>query len=268
MLHNFPVTLSKKELIAENTVELTFLVDDPSFSFEAGQYVSIEIPALADRAVPDRYHDFSIASSPPVFARNEAIQEISIAFRISQSIFKTALLALPIGGVVNIDGPKGVLTLPAPPHPSLRGTKQPSAPASIQHSTFDILHPTPAPLIFVAGGIGITPLLSMIRYATETSSPQQITLLYCNTSEETTAYAEELHALAQKNPHFTLVLLLGVPVEKLFAPYVQNAKKTPNTFWYIVGAPAMVRKVEQILGESGIMNTQIRIEEFSGYLPS
>lgn len=235
MVHNFPVTLSKKKIIAENTAELTFSVSDPSFSFEAGQYISIEIPSLGGStskfAVPDRYHDFSIASS------SSNPKEISIAFRISRSIFKTALLTLPIGGVVNITGPKGVFVLPVPNVPLV-------------------------PLIFVAGGIGITPLISMIRSVTETQSSQQITLLYCNSAKETTAYAEELSLLGQKNPRFTLVSSVGIPDEKLFAPYIQNP---PHALWFIVGVPAMVTKVRQILAEFGIMNIQIRTEEFSGY---
>ena len=235
MLHNFPVTLSEKKTIAENTVELTFSVSDQSFSFNAGQYVSIEIPSLAGARVPDRCHDFSIASSP------SNPKEISIALRVSESIFKTALLSLPIGGVVNIDGPKGVLVFHVPPVPI--------AP--------------PVPLIFVAGGIGITPLLSMIRYATEISSTQKITLLYCNSKKETTAYLEELSALEQKNPNFEMHILFGVPEEKLFAPFME---KTPKAIWYIVGAPAMVTAVKQILAVHGILDTQIRIEEFTGYL--
>ncbi|MBI5077795.1 MAG: FAD-dependent oxidoreductase [Candidatus Yonathbacteria bacterium] len=230
MIRHFPARLSEKKIIAENTAELTFAVSDPDFSFKAGQYVSVEIPSLSEAAAPDRYHDFSIASSP----LNP--KEISIAFRISKSIFKTALLALPIGGTVNIDGPKGVLVLP---------------------------DTNVSPLIFVAGGIGITPLISMIRMATETSLSQQITLLYCNTSKEMTAYAEELSILEKQNPHFVLRSLIGAPDEKLFAPYMQ---KTSKSFWYIVGAPAMTAVVKQILKNFDIMDPQVRIEEFSGYL--
>ena len=73
---------------------------------------------------------------------------------------------------------------------------------------------------------------------------------------------EELHALEQKNSHLTVVSLFGIPDEKNFVLYVQ---KIPDALWYIVGIPAMVKKVAQILGKFGIMDTQIRIEEFSGY---
>ncbi|MCK9344633.1 MAG: FAD-dependent oxidoreductase [Candidatus Pacebacteria bacterium] len=230
MIRHFTGTLIQKKEIAENTTEMTFRVDDPGFAFKAGQYVSVEGPSLEGASVTDRYHDFSIASSP------SNPNEISISFRSSQSIFKTAILALPVGGVVNIDGPKGVLTLPESPH---------------------------TPLIFVAGGIGITPLLSMVRFATEAGSPQKITLLYCNAKAETTAYRQELRALASQNPHFTFEEFLGIPTKEIFIPTME---RQPNAMWYIVGAPLMVEKVEQFLFDSGIMDTQVRTEEFSGYM--
>lgn len=229
MFQNLPVTLLQKRTIAENTIEMTFSVADSSFQFQAGQYVSICIPTLVDASVADRCHDFSIVSSPSY------PKEISIAFRVSQSIFKKALLALPVGSVVSMDGPKGVLTLPENKETNL---------------------------IFVAGGIGITPLLSQIRYATEVSRAQQISLLYCNSKMETAAYQDELPNLKKQNFRFSFHLSLGAPDEKLFAPYIQ---KSPDSIWYIVGTPQMVATVRQILVGSGILDSQIRIEEFSGY---
>ncbi|MFA5997410.1 MAG: FAD-dependent oxidoreductase [Candidatus Paceibacterota bacterium] len=229
MLHNFPITISEKKTIAENTVEMTFVVSDPLFSFKAGQYVSIEIPALSQASVPERCHDFSIVSSP------QLPRSISIVFRISESLFKKAILSLPVGGVVNMSGPKGVLSLP---------------------------ETTDTPLIFVAGGIGISPLLSMIRHTTETMSSQKIILLYCNSREETSAYLEELALMAKQNPNFSFHNFLGIPNKENFYPYLAE---TQNSLWYVVGAPAMVELVERILLESGILDKQIRIEEFSGY---
>lgn len=229
MLHNFPVTLVSKKEIAENTVEMTFDVTAPGFTFIPGQYVSVEIASLSELAVPLRCHDFSIASSPA------SPSQISFAFRVSKSAFKTALLGLPIGGEVTVSGPKGVFTLPVD---------------------------TDTPLVFVAGGIGITPFLSMIRFATESASPQVIKLLYLNTKESTTAYRDDLRALAKQNPNFTFEEFLGVPTPETFAPSVSVYGSSP---WYLVGAPAMVEHVQDILRGFGILDEQVRTEEFSGY---
>jgi len=229
MLHNFPITLISKKEIAENTVEVTFDVAAPDFTFTPGQYVSVEIAALAELPVPLRCHDFSIASSPA----NPS--QISLAFRVSGSAFKTALLEMPIGATVTISGPKGVFNLPTIPD---------------------------TPLVFVAGGIGITPFLSMIRFAAESASPQVIKLLYLNTKESTTAYRDELRALAKQNPNFTLEEFFGVPTRETFATPASVFKDTP---WYIVGAPAMVERVQDILRGFAILDEQVRTEEFSGY---
>lgn len=229
MLHNFPITLVSKKEIAENTVEVTFGVTAPDFTFIPGQYVSVEIASLAELSVPLRCHDFSIASSPA----NPS--QISLAFRVSGSAFKTALLELPIGGEVTVSGPKGVFTLPVD---------------------------TDTPLVFVAGGIGITPFLSMIRFATESASPQVIKLLYLNTKESTTAYRDELGALAKQNPNFTFEEFLGITSSETFVAPVAAFKDSP---WYIVGAPAMVERVQDILRGFGILDEQVRTEEFSGY---
>lgn len=229
MIYHFPATLLRKSAIAENTTEMTFSVSEESFAFKAGQYVSIEVPSLAGEAIPDRFHNFSIASSPinP--------KEVSIVFRNSQSIYKTALLALPMGSIVNINGPKGVLILP---------------------------EATEVPVILVAGGIGIAPFMSQIRHAVEAQSSQQIVLMYFNTRLETTAYRDELLALTQQNPRFVVSEYIGIPQKEMFAYYVQTM---PDALWYVVGAPGMVAQVEQILAESGILDMHIKFEGFSGY---
>lgn len=237
MIHHFPATILKKNTIAENTVEMTFSVSDPSFTFLAGQYVSIEIPSLSGESIPDRYHNFSIASSP------NNPKEISIVFRVSQSIYKTTLLALPLGSMVNVNGPKGVLVFPEP---------------VLEVSG----HMSVVPVVLVAGGIGIAPFMSQILQAVETNSSRHMVLMYFNVKIETTAYRQELIRFAQQNPNFILEEYFGVPSKESFAHQVQDMQ---NAEWYVVGAPNMVSHVEQILIESGIMETRIKIEGFSGY---
>ncbi|MBI3963822.1 MAG: FAD-dependent oxidoreductase, partial [Candidatus Kerfeldbacteria bacterium] len=58
---------------------------------------------------------------------------------------------------------------------------------------------------FFAGGIGITPFLSMIRYATDQKLPNHLTLLYMNKTRQDISYFDELQALAAQNEHFRVV---------------------------------------------------------------
>lgn len=230
LINQEAIIISKKN-IAENTMEVTFAISGGEFSFMAGQYITVCIPSLVGESVPNRCHDFSIATSP------SKSDEIAIAFRVSQSVFKSALAALPLGSVVQMDGPKGVFTLPEP------SSNVPD-------------------LIFIAGGIGITPILSMLRYVTEVSSPQKITLLYFNTSREKSAYREEILMLQKINKHLSIIEILGVPSRGNFDEVIQSSS---DKLWYVVGVPEMVVSVRNILLLSGILSKQIKFEEFSGY---
>lgn len=221
--------LVKKRTIAQNTVEVIFDIPDRAFSFIAGQYVTITIPWHDDRPITDQFHNFSITSSPTHSER------IVIAFRLSPSAFKTTLLDLPFGTPVTIEGPKGVFVLP----PS-----------------------SDSPLMFIAGGIGITPFMSMIRFLTETKTPQRITLCYFNTALESAAYKKELDALAQENPLITIRYSFGPFDGTLLAEY---AEKAGGAEWYAAGPTGMVATVRRALSEYGILDTRIHTEEFSGY---
>lgn len=54
------------------------------------------------------------------------------------------------------------------------------------------LHPDERELVFIAGGIGITPLMSMLRHLRDTRAERSVTLLYANTSEEDIVFRDEL----------------------------------------------------------------------------
>ena len=55
-----------------------------------------------------------------------------------------------------------------------------------------MLHPDERELVFIAGGIGITPLMSMLRHLRDTRAERSVTLLYANTSEADIVFHDEL----------------------------------------------------------------------------
>jgi predicted ferric reductase len=57
------------------------------------------------------------------------------------------------------------------------------------------LHPDERELVFIAGGIGITPLMSMLRHIRDTRAERTVTLLYANTSERDVIFRDELAAM-------------------------------------------------------------------------
>ena len=160
---------------------------------------------------------FSIASSP-----NDK-NEIMIAWRESDSDFKKDFLKIPIGTKIKVDGSFGDFTLPKKAN---------------------------RPIIMLAGGIGITPMISMILDATERKLPHKITLVYKNKSPARAAFMDELKQLEIQNPNFSLSFSLST---FRFALY------------YISGKPGFVAAMRLELENKGIDETNIKTEEFDGY---
>jgi ferredoxin-NADP reductase/DMSO/TMAO reductase YedYZ heme-binding membrane subunit len=219
----------EQKIIAEKTCEVSFDVSGEKFEFSAGQYIRINIPTLLYPDQKGAGRDFSIASSP------HDKNKISIAFRDSGSGFKRTLMELPHGSLVDIEGPFGYFTLPPD---------------------------TSRPLVFIAGGIGITPFLSMIRFVAEKRLNHHITLLYANRNREGAAYLEELTTIDEQNSHSLLKNQFG----RIDADFIRQAvKNLDEPVWYIAGPPAMVADMRDVLSRLGVNDARIYFEDFVGY---
>lgn len=229
MNHKVQMPIVEQKTIALNTNEVSFGLSGKEFVYEAGQYTQI---ALAKFLYPDpkgASRVFSINSSP----NNK--EKITIAFRNSGSGFKRTLMELPLGTLVDIEGPFGFFTLPRNPLQSV---------------------------VFLAGGIGITPCISMIRFADETKRPGLIALLYSNRDRASAAYIDELEAIAARNPSFILKNKFG----RIDAEFIQNSiTDLGQPIWYIVGPQPMVVATRDLLFRLNIDENKIRFEEFTGY---
>ena len=223
------LSVLERKIVAEKTCEVSFSLDEKKFNFLAGQYIRISVPKLFYFDPKGTSRLFSVASSP-----NDK-NKISVAFRDSGSGFKKTLMELPFGSPVDIEGPFGYFTLP-------KNQNQ--------------------PIVLLVGGIGITPCISMIRYATEEKLDSQITLLYSNRNIENAAYLSELTAIAKQNPHFLLKNKLG-RIDDNFIQ--QSVKNLTEPIWYVVGLPDMVSGMRDLLSHLGINESKVYFEDFIGY---
>ncbi|WP_324695165.1 FAD-dependent oxidoreductase [Novosphingobium sp. RL4] len=232
----YKTTLAGKEEVARGTV--AFRLKKPAgFTHAAGQAVYVTLPGQKEADSKGRVRTFSLASAPQE-------PELVIATRMTDTAFKRCLADLPAGSPVGIEGPYGDLTLDG-------GT---------------------TPVVFLAGGIGITPFRSMILDAVGRGLSRDVTLFYSNRSAADAAYLPELEQLASSNPRFKLVATMTDAAdwqgERGFIdrPMIErHAGDITAPVFYLAGPPAMVAAMEALLLEAGVRSGNIRAEVFTGY---
>jgi ferredoxin-NADP reductase len=239
-MSTFDVQLRRREQIADGTMAFHFS-KPTGFAFKAGQAVDVILVGEHAAEGDDGRHAFSLVSAP-----HES--ELAIATRMRDSAFKRTLRELPIGAPLQIDGPFGTLTL----------HKDASRPA-----------------VLVAGGIGITPFVGMLRHAAREPGQRPITLLYSNKRPEDSAFLAELQQLERDRRIRLLATMTEMSrsalpwsgetrrVDEALLRSLRAEGETP--VWYVAGPPAMVRGVQASLAAAGVDEDDVRVEEFHGY---
>ncbi|MCI0532464.1 MAG: FAD-dependent oxidoreductase, partial [candidate division Zixibacteria bacterium] len=131
-------------------------------------------------------------------------------------------------------------------------------------------------VVMLAGGIGITPFRSMIRFASDTKFSLPITLLYSNRTPDDIPFKAEFENLCRLNHYFKPLYTVTEPEnsagkwdgqvgfidEKMIA---ENVPDLGNPIFYICGPPAMVEAMQEILKRMAIPDDRVRFEKFTGY---
>lgn len=211
------------------------------FVFNAGQFLEYTLPhPHTDNRGMRRY--FTIASSP-----TEDLTLLTTRFFPQSSSFKTALRTLRPGREITIFSPEGDFVLPA-------DEKQ--------------------PLVFIAGGIGITPFRSMIKYLLDENQPRPVTLLYSARAPEDFAF-RELFDEAKTKLGLKVVYTvtnqqigsswegrIGLIDENLIRDSVSDLE---NSLFYVSGPQPMVEEFRKMLANMGIIQAKIKTDYFPGY---
>lgn len=238
MSERYEVPVMSKAAIAPGVTEVIFDISKTNFRFTAGQYATITLPDATAQPTTSQFHDFSIASSPNDHER------LKIAFRNSASFFKTSLLNLPLGGMVILEGPSGNFTLP---------------------------EETDRPIVCIAGGIGVTPFMSMLTAMNEMKQDYKVTLFYSNRDSVSTAYTSDLQQLAKANPAVKLVFTMTNDhqwkgeTKAIEGDFVKSYLGDLSKYiFYIAGPPVMVFAVRDDLKQAGVAEADIHTEGFTG----
>jgi ferredoxin-NADP reductase len=217
------------------TGTMAFHLEKPAgFAFKPGQAIDLVLPSNGDK------HAFSLVTAP-------FEDELVVATRMRPSAYKAELARLRPGARLGIEGPFGSLTL----H---RAAKRDA--------------------VFVAGGIGITPFMSILRQAAHDRDARRFVLLYSNRRPEDAAFLSELQQLARDFPRLTLVATMTEAaagtwngLARMIDPaMIRDATRDlASPVCYVAGPPAMIAAMQAALPEAGIDPDDIRGEEFFGY---
>ena len=204
----------------------------PGFVFKPGQAITLVLmdpPAEAN----SKQRIFSLVSAP-----FEA--ELAIATRMREgSAFKRALKSLPPGAKLELKGPRGVMTL----HEDRRRAA-----------------------VFIAGGIGITPFMSMLRQAAHDRLEQRLLLICSNRRQEDTPFLAELQALVGQNDNFRLLTRMTELNGFIDGDTIRRfASDAPAPIYYLAGPPAMVDAMKAVLRRADVSDEDVRSEQFYGY---
>ena len=130
-------------------------------------------------------------------------------------------------------------------------------------------------LVFVAGGIGVTPFRSMTKYLLDNNESRSIITLYSARNTQDFAYKAIFEAARQKLGMKTVYYLTdsraGQPDRYSRSGYITaEAIQTEvpdyqERMFYISGTYAMVTAMQAILKELGVSNSQVKVDFFSGY---
>ncbi len=233
--------LKDRKEIAAGTMAFWFDTTGVDFSFKPGQWAEFLLidPPYTDEEGNER--DLSMASSPNMR------DHIMIAMRMRKTAFKNSLKEMPIGTKVKVTKPRGSFVL---------------------HQ--DISRPA----VFLAGGIGITPVRSIVEYKIEEDLPHKVIVIYSNRNRAETVFLEDFEKWAEEDKN----LILAPTLTESFDPNwkynfgridLEMIKKYApdilSPIYYLSGPPDMVTSMWQMLNIAGVTDDNIRIEEFAGY---
>jgi len=233
--------LKRREEVAEGTMAFHF--EKPAgFNFKAGQFADLTLTNPPETDAEGNTRTFSI-SSPPFE------NELMFTTRMRDTAFKRSLKNVPLGTEVEIGSAAGSFTL----------------------------HRNPAkPAVFLAGGIGITPFLSILRQSDHDRLPHKLYLFYSNRRPEDAPFLDALQNLEKTNPNFRLICTMTemakskqewkgetVPIaQEMLSRYLAILQ---GPIYYSAGPPAMVAGMQKMLVSAGVDGDDIRAEDFAGY---
>ncbi|MBI2559013.1 xylene monooxygenase [Candidatus Woesearchaeota archaeon] len=228
-----PVIETRQETHDVRSIRLGF--NGQKFDYKPGQYMRVELDV--QDAENGNTRPLSIASSPTE-------DFLLFSTKISQTLFKQKFSSLKVGDKVKLKGPMGIF----------------------------VLKEDAKEIIFLGGGIGITPFRDMIKYACDKKLAVKLALLYSNRTANDICYKDEWHILEKQNNSLKVVHTItddaswkGMKGRINEAMIKEFCNDINNALFYICGPPGMVDGLYNLLKTMNIPQQNIKVEKFAGY---
>jgi glycine betaine catabolism B len=230
---------------------------DHYLDYKAGQYAAMDLETKEDAEGPVR--SFTIASSPT------EEEFILISTRIRDTPFKKKLAKLEIGTPIKITAPVGKFVLPEDDSSKC--------------------------VVFLSGGIGVTPFRSMVKYTTDNRLSTRIVMFDSNRNEENILYRTDFDQCVRTNNNLKIIYSItgegqegpsssitataaaggdwkgeiGFINKEMLTKYMTNDELEDSIF-YVCGPPGMLKAMQKLLQDDlRISDERIKVEEFTGY---
>jgi ferredoxin-NADP reductase/ferredoxin len=230
----FTASVADAELVSESVARLVLQVPcGVSFNFQSGQYIRVRVPGT------DEWRSYSMASLPRDLPRMEFLIRILSGGAMSEYLMHRC----EPGDNLEVEGPMGAF----------------------------VLRESDAPHIFVAGGTGLAPILSMLETIRRRPGAKPPMLLSFGCASDTQFfYRDEVELRGSWMPTLRLKLCAdrvtdlasgltqANPVQMLTADDVTD----PETAAYLCGPPPMIEAARRRLMELGVAPERIYAEQF------
>ena len=236
--------IEKIQNVPEDTVSFKLKRQDKNGKFikyKPGQFITLDMDTNQDNKGPMRC--LTLSSSP-----SESF--LMFTTKIRDSLFKQKLKTLSLGNNLSVKSLSGKFTFP-------------------EDKTKD--------LIFISGGIGVTPFRSMLKYSVDMNLPTNILMFNSNKSVDKILFKDEFAQWEKMNKNLKIVNTLTENIprnwkgesgridEKMLRRYLSQGK-IENSIFFICGPPKMVEKIKKVLKEDlKVSQEKIIFENFTGY---
>jgi glycine betaine catabolism B len=225
-----------KEVVPRTFDTYSFRFSRPAeFSYKPGQYIMVTIKSDDKELV----HPFSLSSSP---TEQEFIE---FTKKLTNSDYSARLKSMKPSDWARIDGPYGKFT------------------CECEYEK----------ILFLAGGIGITPFFSIIKYCRDSKLGTSIVLFYGARNQNEIAFKKELDEMQGENPNLKVIYILNEPLvgwagKTGFVSADLLRKEVPDykdRVFYACGPLGMVSAMQRVVSDLGLPTTQLRLESFVGH---